>query len=112
MTNATRIFLTLLALGCVATAFAFQAASAPSGESIYKRHCAMCHRADGKGFPAMKSPDFTDPKWQASVKDKGLIEVIRDGKKGTAMPGFGKELKENEIEAVTKYIRSFNSKKK
>jgi cytochrome c oxidase cbb3-type subunit 3 len=112
MTNATRFFLILLVLGCIISAFALQAATPPSGKSIYKRRCMMCHGAEGKGYPAMKSPDFTDPKWQASVKDKELIEVIKNGKKGTAMPAFGDKLKKDEIKAVTDYIRSFNSKKK
>lgn len=112
MTNATRFFLILFVLGCVASAFAFQAASRPSGQSIYKRRCMMCHGADGKGFSAMKSPDFTDPKWQASVKDKELIEVIKNGKKDTHMPAFGDKLKDDEIKAVAEYIRSFHSKKK
>jgi cytochrome c oxidase cbb3-type subunit 3 len=112
MTNATRFFLILFVLGCITSVFAYQGASAPSGKSIYKRRCMMCHGADGKGYPAMKSPDLTDPKWQASVKDKELIEVIKNGKKDTHMPAFGDKLKDNEIKAVTEYIRSLNSKKK
>lgn len=112
MTRVTRFCLRLFVLGCVVSAFAFQAAPPPNGTSLYKRRCMMCHGADGKGFAAMKSPDFTDPKWQASAKDKELIEVIKNGKKGTHMPGFGDKLKADEIQAVVEYIRSFNSKKK
>jgi cytochrome c oxidase cbb3-type subunit 3 len=112
MTDVIRFFLKLLVLGGVASALAFQAASPPNGTSVYKRRCMMCHGADGKGFAAIKSPDFTDPKWQASVKDKELIEVVRNGKKGTHMPGFAYKLKDDEIQAVVEHIRSFNSKKK
>jgi mono/diheme cytochrome c family protein len=72
----------------------------------------MCHGPDGKGFPALKSPDLTDPKWQASVKDKELVDVIKNGKKGTHMPGFADKLKDEEIQTVAAYIRSLNSKKK
>jgi cytochrome c6 len=112
MTNLTRFLLILLMLGFVVSALATQETAPPDGSSIYKRHCMMCHGRDGKGFPALKSPDFTDPKWQASVKDKDLIEVIKNGKKDTHMPAFGDKLKDDEIKAVTEYIRSFNSKKK
>jgi mono/diheme cytochrome c family protein len=72
----------------------------------------MCHRTDGKGFPAIKTPDFTDPKWQASQKDKDLADVIKNGKKGTPMAAFGGKLKDDEIQALVTYIRAFNSSKK
>jgi len=72
----------------------------------------MCHGADGKGFAAIKTPDFTDPKWQASLKDKGIGVVIKNGKKGTPMPAFAGKLKDEEVQALAGYIRSFGSKKK
>ncbi|MGA2630812.1 MAG: c-type cytochrome [Terriglobia bacterium] len=112
MTIGTRLFLKLFVLGCVASAFAFQAAAPPSGSSIFKRRCMMCHGADGKGFPTVKTPDFTDPKWQASMKDKDLMETIKNGKKGTHMPPFGDKLSEDEIKAVIGHIRSLKAEKK
>ena len=71
----------------------------------------MCHGADGKGFPALKTPNFTDPKWQSSIKDKEMREVIKNGKKGTAMPAFGDKLKDEEISAVIAYIRSLKPRR-
>jgi cytochrome c oxidase cbb3-type subunit 3 len=70
----------------------------------------MCHGADGKGLPALKTPDFTDPKWQASTKDKEIREVIKNGKKGTMMVGFADKLKDQEVSAVIAYIRSLKKK--
>jgi cytochrome c6 len=99
-------------LGIFAGAMIFFAAPGPDGAAIYKQRCAMCHGADGKGFSALKTPDMTDPKWQASVKDKGLTDVIKNGKKGTSMPGFAGKLKNDEIHAVVVYLRSLKSKKK
>jgi mono/diheme cytochrome c family protein len=72
----------------------------------------MCHGPEGKGFPALKSPDFTDPKWQASLKDKDLVEVIKNGKKETHMPAFADKLTDDEIKTVVAHIRSLGSKKK
>jgi len=90
---------------------AFQAAvPAVNGEAIYKINCMMCHGADGKGFPALKTPDFTDPKWQSSAKDKQIREVIKNGKKGTAMVALGNKLNDQEISAVIVYIRSLKKK--
>ena len=103
--------LLLIVGGVLATTLAFQP-PVPDGAAIFKQRCVMCHGADGKGFPAIKSPDFTDPKWQAAAKDKEMVDAIKNGKKGTAMMPFGDKLKDDEIQALVAYIRSLNSAKK
>jgi cytochrome c oxidase cbb3-type subunit 3 len=101
----------VIGVGLLASSLAFQAAiPGADGAAIFKKNCMMCHGADGKGFPALKTPDFTDPKWQSSTKDKEMREVIKNGKKGTAMLGFGGQLKDEEISAVIAYIRSLKKK--
>lgn len=78
----------------------------PDVAEIYKKKCAMCHKADGKGYPAMKAPDFTDKEWQASRTDEQMIEVIAKGK--APMPAFEKQLKPEEIKLlVTDVVRKF-----
>jgi mono/diheme cytochrome c family protein len=104
--------LIVLGWGAWVMSSAVQAAPKADGAAIYKERCAMCHHADGKGIKAMKMPDFTDPKWQASVTDKQLVEGTENGVKGTAMPGFKGKLTTEEIQAVVAHIRSFNTKKK
>jgi cytochrome c oxidase cbb3-type subunit III len=109
-----QVFASLFLIGAIAlpAGTVVQAAEGPDGAAIYKQKCQMCHGADGKGFPAIKTPDLTDPKWQASVTDKAMTEVIKNGKKGTPMPAFADKLKDDEIQAVVKFIRSFDSSKK
>ncbi len=102
----------LASVGVLVAALAFQAADQPDGAAIFKQRCSMCHGADGKGFAAIKTPDFTDPKWQESITDKDMVETIKNGKKGTPMPAFGDKLTEEEILAVVAHIRSLNSNKK
>jgi cbb3-type cytochrome c oxidase subunit III len=87
-------------------------AAKADGESLFKGKCAMCHGADGKGYPAIKTPDFTSPKWQASITDTQIITVIKGGKKGTAMPAFGSQFSAAQITALKDYIRSLKSAKK
>lgn len=94
------------------TSLTLRAADKPDGGDIYKKNCSMCHGVDGKGFSALKTPDFTDPKWQAAAKDKDVTTIIKVGKKDTAMKGFEDKLKPEEIQAVVAYIRSLNSVKK
>ncbi|HEV2177099.1 MAG TPA: c-type cytochrome [Terriglobia bacterium] len=87
----------------------------PDGGSIFKDHkCIMCHGQDGKGFAAIHTPDFTDPKWQASVTDKQIADVIMSGKPNTMMKanGGGAALSDDEVQALVKFIRSLDSGKK
>jgi mono/diheme cytochrome c family protein len=83
----------------------------PDGASIFKRNCAMCHGPDGKGIAAMKTPDFTDPKVLASLTDQQMLEIITNGKSGTAMPAWRDKLSEEDIRAVQAYVRSLSSAK-
>ena len=86
-------------------------AADPDGEALYKKQCSMCHGVEGKGFAAIKTPDFTDPKWQENHKDdEALVTFIRTGKK--PMPAFPPErLSDEGVRAVVALIRSFNKKK-
>lgn len=102
----------MFGVALLVTSLTFQAAPPPDGKVLYARRCVMCHGPEGKGFPAIKSPDLTDPKWQASVKDKDIFTVIKDGKKDTAMKAFGDKLGDEEIQALVAHIRSLNSEKK
>jgi mono/diheme cytochrome c family protein len=75
-------------------------------QDVYKKKCAMCHKADGKGYATMKTPDFTNKEWQASRTDDQMIETISKGK--PPMPAFEKQLKPEEIKSlVTDVVRKF-----
>jgi len=101
----------LVGAAVLVSSLVFQAAvPAADGGAIYKKDCAICHGADGKGIPTFKTPNFTEPKWQASTKDKDIREVIKNGKKGTLMQGFAGQLNDQEISAVIGHIRSLKKK--
>ncbi|HHX8538948.1 TPA: cytochrome c oxidase subunit II [Vibrio diabolicus] len=74
------------------------------GESIYTARCAVCHQANGEGipgaFPAIKgSPIATGP-----ISEH--IDVIVNGRPGTAMQSFSSQLSDKEIAAVITYQRN------
>lgn len=79
------------------------ALSAPSGQQLYEKHCAVCHGANGSGGVGvpLALPDF-----QYGVTDDFLAKTIRHGRPGRVMPAFG-YLSENEITALVKHIRSW-----
>lgn len=79
------------------------------GEDIYIQQCLSCHgaelRGEGPAGEGMVPPpaDFSAPHTMVhSVED--LIYWVRNGKQGTAMPGFGDTLSDQEIRDVLTYV--------
>ena len=103
----------LLVIGAalVMGAISQQAAENPDGAEIFRAQCSMCHGVEGKGYSAIKTPDFTDSKWQAAHGDKELLDAIENGVPDTAMVAFKGKLSHEQIEAMLKYIRSLSGKK-
>jgi len=74
------------------------------GEEVYKRVCAACHQVNGQGIP----PAFP------SLVGQGLavgpidahIDIVINGKAGSAMQSFKGQLNAAEIAAVVTYERN------
>lgn len=74
------------------------------GERTYIAHCAACHQPNGEGlsgiFPALKGSAM-------ALNDKaGHIGIVLNGKAGTAMQAYAKQLTLKEIAAVITYERN------
>jgi len=65
---------------------------------LFAMNCSWCH--DGYGLHAGKGPKLAGTKMTAEQ----IYERIAKGKSG-AMPGFGKTLKKEQIDAFVEYIR-------
>lgn len=82
-------------------------------DDLFKRNCARCHGADGRGDTALgrvyNSPDFTDAEWwrkHANItSNKALTSIVSHGKGG--MPAFGKKLSQTDIASLINYVRRF-----
>ncbi|ELK8308129.1 cytochrome c oxidase subunit II [Vibrio vulnificus] len=74
------------------------------GEAIYSARCAVCHQANGMGipgaFPAIKGSAIA-----TGDRDKH-IDIVLNGKAGTAMQAFANQLSEQEIASVVTYQRN------
>jgi cytochrome c oxidase subunit 2 len=79
------------------------------GEQLYLTRCSACHQADGAGlagiFPALDG--------SAMVKEDipGHIDIVVNGRPGTAMAAFGQQLTPKEIAAIVTYERNAWSNK-
>lgn len=74
------------------------------GEKVYAANCAACHQANGMGlpgaFPALSgSPVATGP-------ITAHIDIVLNGRPGTAMSAFGGQLSDADIAALVTYQRN------
>ncbi|WP_079253709.1 cytochrome c oxidase subunit II [Endozoicomonas arenosclerae] len=76
------------------------------GKKTYERVCAACHQVNGEGmppiFPALKGSKMAIEKDQI----KAHIDIVVNGKKGTAMQAFAAQLSEVDLAAVITYERN------
>jgi cytochrome c oxidase subunit 2 len=79
------------------------------GEKVYAANCVACHQANGKGvqgaFPALDGSKIAN----GPLADK--LAIVLNGKAGTAMQAFGKQLSPTDIAAVITYISNAWSNK-
>ncbi len=74
------------------------------GKRVYNATCAACHMPNGEGlpgvFPALKGSEMV-------LEDQTAhIDIVLNGKTGTAMQAFGKMLSLKDIAAVVTYERN------
>ncbi|NDP47474.1 MAG: cytochrome c oxidase subunit II [Sulfuriferula multivorans] len=74
------------------------------GEKVYQANCAACHQANGMGlpgaFPAISGSAI------ATGPIDAHINIILNGKPGTAMAAFASQLSDADIAAVVTYQRN------
>ena len=74
------------------------------GENVYAAQCATCHQADGQGlapaFPALAGSSIAN----GPLNDN--IEIVLQGREGTAMQAWGNMLSESDIAAAVTYTRN------
>lgn len=85
-----------------------------AGKSVYADKCASCHGDNGNGqgdqasLYAVKPQDFTDAHLMNEVTDGELFWKISEGRR--PMPGFKKQLTEEQRWQVVDYIRTFSKR--
>ena len=74
------------------------------GEKVYAQNCVACHQPNGQGvkgaFPALDGSKIVTGAREAQA------QLVLNGKAGTAMAAFGKQLSDTEIAAVITYTRN------
>ncbi len=97
------------------------ATAVQQGKAVYDARCVECHGQSGRGDGAaagvlMPRPrDFTTGKYKIRSTETGsvptdddLIQTVRQGLYGTAMPGWDRILSDEEINEVVQYVKSLS----
>jgi aldose sugar dehydrogenase len=104
-----RPFLAMALAGLAASASA-QGKPTEATLELYKTKCLACHLLDGNSpIPEM---NFVNGDWKHGTKVADMVKVINEGVPGTAMLPFKEQLSAAEIEALARYVRSFDKKLK
>ena len=104
------IALVVLGLALPAAAATKAAAYQPSEETleVYKAKCQACHMADGNS--PLEPLNFVDGVWKKGSTVKEIAEVIGEGVPGSAMLPFKSQITPAEVQALARYVRSFDKK--
>jgi mono/diheme cytochrome c family protein len=85
-----------------------------AGQAVYAKLCIACHEADGSGAPRIYPPLPGNALLQ-SINPSSTLRIILDGAHTVTtprapntgeMPGYARQLSNDEIAAVTNYIRN------
>jgi cytochrome c6 len=91
---------------------ALVSASAADVKETWAKTCSKCHGPDGKGETKigkkLEIKDFTDAKYQASLKDEEMLKAIKDGIKSgdTVKMKAAEGLSDDEMKALVAYVRA------
>ncbi len=86
----------IAATGAVLT-LAVPSLFAEDGAAIYKANCAMCHKADASGNPAIKAP---------ALKGKSDADVTKAIETNPKHASVKKKLSAEQVKAVAEYVKS------
>lgn len=74
------------------------------GQDVYNKWCVACHQPNGKGVPGV-FPAIAGSKIATGPID-GHLDIVLNGKPGTAMQAFAKQLNDADIAAVVTFQRN------
>jgi mono/diheme cytochrome c family protein len=75
---------------------------------IYKVKCQACHMPDGNS--PLEPLNFVDGTWKHGDSVKQIAGVISEGVPGSAMLPFKSQMTPAEVQALARYVRSFDKK--
>ncbi|HNP59684.1 MAG TPA: c-type cytochrome [Nitrospirales bacterium] len=86
-----------------------QSGDSQKGKSLYERHCVTCHGPGGKGDGPI-GPVLVPPAANLTLlgkqSDKTILDTLRKGRPGTAMPAWEHDLNPQELNHLLSFLRT------
>jgi cytochrome c oxidase cbb3-type subunit 3 len=79
------------------------------GRGHFVIRCAYCHGYDGKG--SKLAPNLTDNEWIYQDSYNSIFLIINNGSPNRKMLGWNKKLKQEDLYAITLYVKSLSEPK-
>jgi len=79
------------------------------GKSLYDRHCVTCHGPGGKGdgpIGQVLIPPAANLTLLGKQSDKTILDTLRNGRPGTAMPSWKNDLNSLELNHLLSFLRT------
>ncbi len=77
---------------------------ADAGRPVYEARCSSCHGRHGEGVGAVS---LNNPQFLATATDAQIRYAIAHGRRGTPMPAFAGDLRDETIDNLVALIRSW-----
>jgi cytochrome c oxidase cbb3-type subunit 3 len=77
------------------------------GAQLFSVACTACHGVDGYG--TRMAPALNNATFLGETPDQAIVQIIAQGVPGTMMPAWGARLSNEEINAITAYLRSLEA---
>ncbi|MEA3300112.1 MAG: PQQ-dependent sugar dehydrogenase [Pseudomonadota bacterium] len=90
-----------LVIAAAAALLALPGQGAETGGTLYARHCAACHGADGGGG---QGASLIDAEWRQGGDPEAIASSIARGFPDQGMPGFAPLLSDAEIHALAAHV--------
>jgi len=74
------------------------------GKEVYGTYCVACHQANGQGIPPAFPSLVGAPLTTGPIE--GHVDIVLNGKAGTAMQAFAGQLNDVDLAAVITYERN------
>jgi len=78
---------------------------------LFVENCASCHGKNGRAHTfhgwLVGAQNFANLEWQMGTTDAQIVRAIKTGP--GLMPAFADKLSASEIDALTKYVRTFRT---
>ncbi len=96
--------------------------SIAAGKRLYETNCAVCHGNLAQGAVragitisiieeqrGKQPPDLTDDQWDNGSSDGEIFTVLKRGLPPTMMPGFNKQIPDDDLWRIVNYLRSLHA---